>query len=339
MTKVSVIIPVYNCEAYIDETLRSVMEQTERNIEIIVVDDGSTDNSQTILKALAIEDERIKVYSRLNSGKPSISRNTGLKNAKGKFICFLDGDDLYHPEKIEKVLEVFTNYPEIDVAFHDVKFLTHKGEVMEGTYLGAAGFQSKASSYLEEVGSRVYVTRLEFYNFMSTTITGIHTSSVMIRKERLDREDIWFPEDLLIGEDIDLWFRLVKGNRVAYIDEVLSYYRQHEHSITKNVEAALMGSILAHTRNYNRVLNLLSTKEKEAYRVRISNQYFYLGYHYFRKGRIINARHTYICSMDWNFNVKCAMAYLKTFVPVRAVAVYRKTASKLFQLGSLLSHS
>lgn len=335
MTEVTVIIPAYNCESYIEETLRSVMEQTERNIEIIVVDDGSTDNTPTILQSLALKDDRIKVCSRLNSGKPSIARNTGLRNAKGKFICFLDGDDLYHPEKIEKGLKVFSDYPEIDVVFHNVKFLTQHGDEMEGTYLGAAGFQSKAAAYLKDVGSRIYVARPEFYNFMSTTITGIHTSSVMIRKERLDRENIWFPEDLLIGEDIDLWFRMAKGNGVAYIDEILSYYRQHEQSITKNVEAALMGSILAHTRNYDRAQDLLSIKEKEAYRIRISKQYFYLGYLYFREGRKKKARNAYLHSIEWTFKAKCGVAYLKTFIPTQAIAAYRKIASRSFCSGIL----
>ena len=331
MIKVTVIIPVYNCETYIDETVRSVIEQTERNIEIIVIDDGSTDNTPAILQSLAEKDARIKLCSRSNSGKPSIARNTGLRYARGKFICFLDGDDLYNPGKVARGLDVMALYPEIDLVFHDVKYLTQQGGEVQGTFLGAAGFQTMAADYLEEVGRRVYLSRPKFYNFMSTIITGIHTSSVMIRKERLDREDIWFPEDLIIGEDIDLWFRLVKGGRVAYIDEVLSYYRLHEKSITKNVEGALMGSILAHSKNFHRALDILSMKEKETYRTRISSQYFYLGYHYFREGHTEEARNAYVRSMEWAFNAKSAVAFLKTFVPAKAIAVYRKVTSRMFQ--------
>ncbi len=333
MTEVSVIIPVYNCESYIEETVRSVMEQTEKSIEIIVVDDGSTDNTPEILKSLAEEDSRIKVFHQFNSGKPSIARNTGLRNASGKIVSFLDGDDLYHPGKIARSLDVLAIYPEIDVVFHDVKYLTHNGEEREGTFLESAGFQAKAADYLEDVGGRVSVTLPEFYNFMSTTVTGIHTSSVMIRKERLDREDTWFPEDLAIGEDIDLWFRLVKGSRVAYIDEVLSYYRLHDQSITKNVEAALTGSIAAHSTNFQRARDLLSMKEKATYQARISGQYFYLGFLYFREGRVEEARKSYLRSLKWQFKPKSAIALLKTFVPGKAVQAYRKLVARIFQWG------
>jgi glycosyltransferase involved in cell wall biosynthesis len=326
MTEVSVIIPVYNSESYVAETVRSVTEQTESNIEIIVVDDGSTDTTPAILRSLAAEDARVRVITRSNSGRPSVARNTGLQQATGRFVCFLDGDDLYRPRKIARSLEVFALYPEIDILFHDVSYLTSQGREMEETFLGAAGFQAKASDCLEDVGERVYLSRPNFYNFMSTTITGIHTSSVMIRRERLNCEKVWFPEELVIGEDIDLWFRLVKGSRVAYIDEVLSGYRQHEGSITKNVEKVLKGSILAHSENYRRGREILSKKEQERYRARISGQYFYLGYHYFREGRAAESRHAYLLSIKWRFNIVSVVAFMKTLVPPKAVAAYRKYA-------------
>ena len=318
------IIPAYNCELYIDDAVKSVMAQTESNIEIIVVDDGSTDNTQAILVSLASKDVRIKTCKQINSGRPSIARNTGLKEAKGKFICFLDGDDLYHPRKIEKSLEVLNNHPEIDVVFHDVKILANDGTEVEGTYLKKAGFQQKAYDYLEDMGRQVYITYPEFYNFMSTTITGIHTSSIMIRKERLDLENTWFPEDMLIGEDIDLWFRLVKGSRVGYIDEPLSCYRLHNYNITKNIEALLVGSIFAHTKNFYRAFNVLTKQEKSNYRNRISCQYFYLGYHHFKNGKPGMARDSYLHAMKWFFVAKHLISYFKTFFPDKIIILYRK---------------
>ena len=322
--EVTVVIPAYNCELYIDYAVKSVMAQTESNIEILVVDDGSTDNTQAILVSLASKDARIKTYKQINSGKPSIARNTGLKEAKGKFICFLDGDDLYHPRKIEKSLEVLKNHPEIDVVFHDVKILASDGTEVDGTYLKNVGFRQKAYDYLEDIGRRVYITYPEFYNFMSTTITGIHTSSIMIRKERLDLENTWFPEDMPIGEDIDLWFRLVKGSRVGYIDRPLSYYRLHNCNMTKNIEALFIGSIDAHTKNFYRAFDVLNKREKSSYRNRISYQYSYLGYHYFINGKPGMARNSYLQAMKWFFVVKHLMPYFKTFFPDRVILLYRK---------------
>lgn len=324
MSEVSVIITAYNCESYIHEAVKSVIEQTASNIEIIVVDDGSTDNTPAILISLASKDMRIQVYKQVNSGRPSIARNNGLKRARGKFICFLDGDDLYHPEKIERSLKVFAGYPKIDVVFHDVKMLAHDGAEIEGTYLETAGFQQKASDFLDHRGGRIYVSNPHFYNFMSTTITGLHTSSVMVRKERLDVESIWFPEDMFIGEDIDLWFRLVKGSSVGYVDEPLSYYRSHDNSVTKNIESYLIGSISAHTKNFYRAKDILSKREKIIYRNRIATQYFYLGYNYFNEGNIVSARKAYLHSMKWLFLNKTLISYLKSFCPNKIVLKYRK---------------
>lgn len=329
MTKVSVVIPVYNCETFIHDAVISVMTQTERDTEIIVVDDGSTDNTLALLDILTSKDMRIKICKQIHSGVPAIARNNGLKNANGEFICFLDGDDLYHPQKIEKSLEVFANHPEIDLVFHDVKFLCHDGAEVEGTYLATAGFQQKAHEYLEHAGGRVYITSPEFYSFMSTTITGIHTSSVMIRKKRLDLESIWFPEELLIGEDIDLWFRLVKNNRIGFINEVLSFYRQHELSISKNVEKVLVGSIRAHTRNYERGQDLLSKKQNRLYRKRISKQYYYLGYIHFCEGRSKEARKSFLRAMELAFNNAYVLAFLKTYIPIR---------SKLYRILHSMRH-
>ena len=91
--KVSVIIPVYNTEKYVKESVESIMQQTLQDIEIIIINDGSTDNSLSVINLLAQQDRRIIVYSQSNQGL-SIARNTGLERVKGEFIYFMDSDDL-----------------------------------------------------------------------------------------------------------------------------------------------------------------------------------------------------------------------------------------------------
>ena len=100
MAKISVIIPVYNASAFLSECLDSVLEQTHQNFEIICVNDGSTDDSLSILNTWASYDKRIKVYSQENQGQ-SAARNKGLDLAKGKYIFFLDSDDFIHPQTLE----------------------------------------------------------------------------------------------------------------------------------------------------------------------------------------------------------------------------------------------
>ena len=105
MGKVSIIMPAYNCAKYITESIASVTAQTYTNWELLIVDDASTDNTQQVVEALAQSDSRIK-YIRLekNSGA-AVARNTAIEKADGRYLAFLDSDDLWYPEKLKKQLE------------------------------------------------------------------------------------------------------------------------------------------------------------------------------------------------------------------------------------------
>src|ERR1700676_4118751 len=112
MPKVSIIVPVFNCAPYIEDCLASLTAQTETDIEIIVVNDGSRDGTLEIVTRLAAKDGRISVLSfPSNSGYPGFARNQGIAHASGLNIAFLDGADLYHPRKIESVLSAFERLP------------------------------------------------------------------------------------------------------------------------------------------------------------------------------------------------------------------------------------
>lgn len=103
--RVSVIIPVYNTEAYVEEAVRSIMNQTLRDIEIIIIDDGSTDNSLSVIKKLALEDNRIAYHSQANQGQ-SVARNVGIEKARGEYIYFMDSDDVLEEEAFASCVEM-----------------------------------------------------------------------------------------------------------------------------------------------------------------------------------------------------------------------------------------
>ena len=124
---VSVIIPVYNVEAYLPECLESVVNQTYTNLEIVLVDDGSPDRCGLICDEYASRDKRIKVIHRLNGGL-SAARNSGLEIASGDFICFLDSDDWMDKETIGGYMKLFREYPELDLIESEVYF-TREGSV------------------------------------------------------------------------------------------------------------------------------------------------------------------------------------------------------------------
>ncbi|HPP08870.1 MAG TPA: glycosyltransferase family A protein, partial [bacterium] len=120
MAKVSVIVPVYNAERFIGETLRSVLCQTYKDIEVIVVDDGSTDHSVEVIKKY--NDPRIMLIRQQNRGV-SAARNTGIKSSNGKFIALLDHDDLWLAEKIEKQMILFEKNPDVALVYSDISYI------------------------------------------------------------------------------------------------------------------------------------------------------------------------------------------------------------------------
>lgn len=124
--KVSVIIPVYNTEAYIEETLLSIINQTLKEIEIIVVNDGSTDNSLAIINKIASQDSRIQVYSQPNQGQ-SVARNLGLTKVIGKYIYFIDSDDLLQLDALERCYERGER-DNLDIIFFDSDVFYESGQ-------------------------------------------------------------------------------------------------------------------------------------------------------------------------------------------------------------------
>ena len=324
MAKVSIIVPAFNCEAYIEDCIRSVTRQSEKEIEIVVVDDGSTDRTLTILERLAAEDSRVSVQSyRPNSGHPGFARNRGIARATGEYVAFLDSDDLYHPDKVRRILAVFRAFPEAEVVFHDV--MRFDGVLHEhGTsYLTTSRFTVRAADYLDKVEDNVYLCHKDLYRFASLEVVPCHTSAIAIRRDVLLAEPVWFPEDRHAGEDGDLWLRLLKKHRFLFVDVVLSYYRQRSGSITSNAIQYLVGAVRVHRDNLERGRDVFANREIRLYNAKIAQSLAELGYAYFSRCNPGQARQAYLESLATDFRIDTLAAYLKTFVPLRLVAKYR----------------
>lgn len=319
MPTISVVIPVYNCESYIGEALKSVQTQNVQDLEIIVVNDGSTDGTLSVAESFAERDRRIRIISQANSGKPAVARNVGLSHSTGEYVCFLDGDDLFLPGKLEKQLEIFQRFPQLSIIFHDIRLLYEDNPHAPGSYLSNAGFTALAKDYMAHVQGIFYLCRENFYNFISVYFLSIHTSAVMATRSCLDAQSTWFPEEVTIGEDADLWFRLALSNRVAYVDEVLSCYRQHSTSITSNMANYLEGSILIHRRNLERGQHVFTSEEKDRYETKIWSYHWHYGYLLYSNYRMNLARQEYINALRLKFRKKAFIALLKTMLPVTFV--------------------
>jgi glycosyltransferase involved in cell wall biosynthesis len=207
--KVSVIIPAYNCAKFIEETLASVLNQTQAPFEILVINDGSTDNTAEVVSKYP----QIRLINKPNQG-PSAARNTGIQESKGNWIAFLDSDDLWHTEKLEKIAKHSSNNPDTDM-------------------ISSAFYVGNSKQWQKITPRRLYNSNDSFFEQLYRR-SFIATSSVVIKKDFLTKSG-GFDSELLVAEDLDLYLRIALMNaKFYYINEHLLYYRSHPHSITTN---------------------------------------------------------------------------------------------------------
>ena len=203
--KISVVIPLYNKEHYVKASVQSVLNQTYRNIEIIVVDDGSSDNSYNIVKS--IKTPNLTIFRQKNLGV-SAARNKGIKYATGEFIAFLDADDFWHNNFISSFINDLCKEP-------SVKFWSSGYQFFDKGTLRQAKFH--ISSQPEEPGF------INYYQF--SLIDPIVTSSSVIIHSSIFRNHLYFDEFDGLGEDLMMWVKIVEKEQLYFNPNLLSYYR------------------------------------------------------------------------------------------------------------------
>jgi teichuronic acid biosynthesis glycosyltransferase TuaG len=213
MTIFSVIIPVYNAGAYIEQSLASVFAQTCSDFEVIVVDDGSTDDSADRVNQFSHHPALRYIYQ-TNAG-PAAARNTGLNQAKGQFIAFLDADDMWHPDKLAAHLSRMQRDPKLGLSFNwfEVFYDRPNGE----RFVPWFAPPTKSTLYWED--------------FLERNWTGT-SSTVVIRAECLT-EQCKFDSRFRTSEDYQLWLKIAQaGWKIGFIPEALTVYRRRPHSLT-----------------------------------------------------------------------------------------------------------
>ena len=203
----SVIIPLYNKAPYVAKAIESVLGQTYRDFEVIVIDDGSTDQSLEVAKTF--ENKSITIVSQPNSGV-STARNNGVKLAKHPYICFLDADDWWHPTFLEEMKRLITDFPDAGI-YGSGYYIVKNGQERIAPIGVPQGFERGIIDYCE-----VYAKTL------CMPLTSI---SVVIPKHIFDEEK-GFKSQLKFGEDFDLWIRIALKHKVILVNKPLAYYNQ-----------------------------------------------------------------------------------------------------------------
>ena len=206
----SVVIPLYNKEEFILRALKSILNQSFRDFEVIIVNDGSTDNSLT--KAQEIKDERIRIISQVNSG-PGAARNRGIKESNGIWIAFLDADDEYNSSYLQKVFDTSQELPNAEIIY-SLSYLKENNK----TYFPKTNLVSaKIINYFQYTNIYWKSRRTE------DNLLLMNSSSTSVYKESFNKSGL-FLENTFIGEDIDTWHRLAWTSNVALIPEMLTIY-------------------------------------------------------------------------------------------------------------------
>lgn len=222
MPLVSVIMPCYNNASYVGAALESVLSQDYPNFEVIVVDDGSTDNSVAVLEQFG---DRITVIQQPNQG-PAAARNNGLKAASGKYVAFNDSDDFWLPGKLSAQITYLEQNPDIGLCYCDWAVWNSEVPFNEMT--------SRFTRREQKLQTDPDYTGWLYLQLLEDSI--IHTITAVIRRKVLDDIGL-FNADYRIGEDHDLWLRISYNYKIAKLKHVFALYRDNPTSITKGVQS------------------------------------------------------------------------------------------------------
>lgn len=239
MPEISVVLPVYNGEKYLDQTIRSVLDQTFEDFELLIINDGSKDRTLDILQG--IQDPRIKIFSYSNAGLAA-SRNRGIAQAAGDFIAFIDADDLWTRDKLDAQLQALRRYSVPAVAYSWTDYID------ENSRYAASG------SRITDMGN-VYRKLLEM-NFIESG------SNLMVpRKAFFEVGD--FDESLSIAEDWEMSVRLARQYHFVPVKSVQILYRMNSHAMTSKLNFLERGNLKTIDKVFSQVASSdLYIKEK-----------------------------------------------------------------------------
>lgn len=301
---ISIVIPTHNRKSTIRRAIDSVVNQTYKDIEIIVVSDGSSDGTNELVQELALSEERIKLIAYPDPKGGNYARNTGAKAAKSDYIAFLDDDDEWFPDKLEKEIEVFKNDLDIGLVYTGIKVI----------------YENDGYSYISLPNYEGNLSReILLHNCITTT------SSVMIKKSVLEKAG-YFDEKLPALQDFDLWIRCCQFAKVGCVREaLLNYY------INANV-----GQITANTEKNEKAFERIEDKYKTLYeklsvpdnKTRLCNRFCGLAKYALKNGEGKKCRQFAIKAFKQKKSIKPIIIYFSSLIGIKIILKIRKILKK-----------
>ncbi|MGA2099310.1 MAG: glycosyltransferase family A protein [Candidatus Acidiferrum sp.] len=219
MPRVSAIIPAYNAARFLPTSIESVIRQTYDQWEIVVVDDGSTDDTREVVSSYAHQlGDKLRYVYQPNAGVPA-ARNTGIRNARGELIALLDADDIWLPSRLERSVVAMDSDPEVGLVHGKFERVSSDGEPIKNL------LPTFPTQYLSgKISDQIYTRKIH-----------LGCLTVTFRRSCIEKAG-WFDETMLVTEDRDLWFRIALHYKVAFVDEVIAKYRVSSGSLMSDPE-------------------------------------------------------------------------------------------------------
>jgi glycosyltransferase involved in cell wall biosynthesis len=312
---VSAVIPAYNAARFIGAAIESVRSQGAAVKEVIIVDDGSTDDTPRVVAALG-EDVR---YIRQQNAGPSAARNLGIKLAESPLVAFLDADDVWTPNKIAEQLRVFRDHADVGLVASDMAETDIDGRVVIPSVLEAHGLLS----FFQELGGRPVpqaLRRLVEKNF-------IPTGTVIAKKELLMDLDGFDPA-IRYGEDLELWARIATRNSIVCLPRVHMLRRQHGGNATQSIEPMLKDLVKV-MKKLRESCGIDMLKQGIDPNAAVSQALFDLAYWNFSAGNLETARETFRQSQLYKPRLRTALHLAASRLPRRVISALRQTKQHL----------
>lgn len=284
MPKINVIVPTYNNAKYLREAIDSILNQSAAHYDILVVDDGSTDETRDIVSSYG---NQVRYLYQENQGL-AVARNTGIANTKGKYFTFLDGDDLWEPDNLEIKLDIMEQDDSIGAAFSDFTLFNdtviiaesgiqvqypiffRRGHSLESIFSKQQTFHMKNGNELRLFRGNIFNSLL-FGNF-------INACSILVRRESQEQVGFFRPE-LRTQQDYEYWLRFSQENDFCFVDRALVHYRRHSTQLTahKNM-ARIIGTVIGIlTPYYENIATNGNTELKNSFSKRLAASNINLG--------------------------------------------------------------
>ena len=306
MPTISVLIPTHNCATFLPAAVESALAQTYKDLEVIVVDDGSTDETEAVLAPYL---DRITYIKQKNAGV-CVARNTAVCAAKGEFIAWLDADDSWKPDKLERQMPKFSD-SSVGIVYSDFETL-HSDGYFRDSFLRNHPCVCEGSVFEQYVQSRFFLP------------------STVVMRSKCFADTGLFDEEMRCSGDVELFTRICLRWRVALVNEVLTLRNEGSYNITADKKRVGTYMVLALNKLLAKAPDLSRSQRRAVYN-ELGKQHWHLGYDAFIAGEMTEARRNLrkVVRYSRSRSRACVLLIALSYMPLGANASLRKAKARI----------